>query len=257
MNGLYIGSSGMINYMQHLNVAANNIANTQTVGFKSDQLTSKVFQTEDTYRNDAMGRTVIGEMDYAVIPRATHVNLMPGTMRITNSSTDFYLENANADEASFFVVQQGDGTFLTRNGQFSMNNSGYLQTPSGALVLDVNNNSIQIAQGTSIGVRGNGQLYDTNTNETIATLQTKMVNKEAAAALEKHENSTFTVQGTDIAALPNGTAQIHNYMLENSNVDITKEMSDMMMNQSLLKASQRVMLSFEKIYEKEANELGK
>ncbi|MNG28116.1 flagellar basal body rod protein FlgG [compost metagenome] len=84
-----------------------------------------------------------------------------------------------------------------------------------------------------------------------------MVNKETAVSLEKHENSTFTVQGIDIAALPNGTAQIHNYMLENSNVDMTKEMSDMMMNQSLLKASQRVMLSFEKIYEKEANELGK
>ncbi len=44
-------------------------------------------------------------------------------------------------------------------------------------------------------------------------------------------------------------------MLENSNVDMTKEMADLMTDQRMISASQRVMTSFDKIYEKEANEI--
>ncbi len=43
MNGLYIDSMGMMNYMQRLNVHANNVANAQTTGFKAENMTSKVF----------------------------------------------------------------------------------------------------------------------------------------------------------------------------------------------------------------------
>ncbi len=38
-------------------------------------------------------------------------------------------------------------------------------------------------------------------------------------------------QRGDIADLPNGTGAVRNYMLENSNVDMTKEMADIMTNQ--------------------------
>ncbi|WP_371399272.1 flagellar basal body rod C-terminal domain-containing protein [Bacillus toyonensis] len=44
-------------------------------------------------------------------------------------------------------------------------------------------------------------------------------------------------------------------MLENSNVDMTKEMADLMSSQKMIQASQRIMTSFDKIYEKEANEI--
>lgn len=45
-------------------------------------------------------------------------------------------------------------------------------------------------------------------------------------------------------------------MLENSNVDMTKEMADLYDgSKRMISASQRVMTSFDKIYEKEANEI--
>ncbi len=50
MNGLYIGSMGMMNYMQRINVHSNNVANAQTTGFKAENMTSKVFDVQDTYR---------------------------------------------------------------------------------------------------------------------------------------------------------------------------------------------------------------
>lgn len=254
MNGLYIGSMGMINYQQHLNVHANNIANAQTIGFKADAMTSKVLETEKTYRSSTSGRNYIGTVDNAVVPESVHVNLVPGSMKITNSSTDFYLEDG-IGQTSFFVVGKGDTKYLTRNGQFSINDEGYLHTTGGAYVLDANNNRIQIAQGTDLAVDSKGRLFNTNTGATIAMLQTKAIDGNTAKSLEKHDFEMFTVKDTDLNQLPAGTAKVYNYMLENSNTDMTKEMADLMTNQRMIQASQRLMQSFDKVYEKEANEL--
>ena len=255
MNGLYIGSMGMMNYMQHLNVHANNIANAQTTGFKADQMTSKVFSTHETYRQANGTETPIGTVDYAVIPAATHVNLTQGSMQITNSGTDFYLEDGNANAASFFVVSQNNQTYMTKDGHFTLNADRYLQTTAGAYVLDSNNERIRIPEGAKLSVSTDGTIYNETTRQNIARLQTKSVDENMKAHLVNHENKTFTVDGTNIANLPNGTAVVRNYMLENSNVDMPKEMTDLMTNQKMVQASQRVMTTFDKVYEKESNEL--
>jgi flagellar basal-body rod protein FlgG len=254
MNGLYIGSMGMINYQQHLNVHANNIANAQTIGFKVDQMTSKVYASEKAYRSDSNGRTPIGTIEHSVVPNAVHVNLVPGSMKVTNSSTDFYLEDAPG-QTSFFVVGKNDTQYLTRNGNFSVNEEGYLQTSGNAYVLDVNGDRIRMETGVDITVDTQGKLVNARTGTVIATLQTRLVNEEAANRLERHAFEMFTVQDININELPQGTAKVYNYMLENSNTDMTKEMSSLMVNQRMVQASQRVMQSFDKVYEKEANEL--
>ena len=90
MNGLYIGSMGMMNYMRRINVHSNNVANAQTTGFKAENMTSKVFDVQDTYRRGDGVATNIGSVDYAVVPAATHVNLVQGNIQMTNSATDFF-----------------------------------------------------------------------------------------------------------------------------------------------------------------------
>ncbi|MGG2066222.1 flagellar hook-basal body complex protein [Bacillus sp. S14(2024)] len=255
MNGLYIGSMGMMNYMQHINMHANNIANAQTTGFKVDQMTSKVFDTHKTYRQVNGRETAIGTVDYAVVPNATHVNLTQGTMQITNSGTDFYLEDGNTGAASFFVVSRNNQTYMTKDGHFTLNADRYLQTTAGAYVLDSNNERIRIPEGAKLSVKADGTIYNEATKQNIARLQTKSVDANMKAHLVKHEDKTFTLDGTNIANLPNGTAAVHNYMLENSNVDMTKEMTDLMTNQKMVQASQRVMTTFDKVYDKESNEL--
>ena len=37
--------------------------------------------------------TNIGSVDYAVVPAATHVNLVQGNIQMTNSATDFFLDD--------------------------------------------------------------------------------------------------------------------------------------------------------------------
>ncbi|MDA2771417.1 MULTISPECIES: flagellar basal-body rod protein FlgG [Bacillus cereus group] len=255
MNGLYIGSMGMMNYMQRINVHSNNVANAQTTGFKAENMTSKVFDVQDTYRRGDGSVTNIGSVDYAVVPAATHVNLVQGNIQMTNSATDFFLDDGANGTTSFFVTSKNDETFLTRDGSFTINSDRYLQTSSGAFVMGENNERIRIPEGAKVAVQADGTLYDKVTQNNIARLQTKTVDAEANNRLVQRENKSFTLAEGNIADLPNGTGLVKNHMLENSNVDMTKEMADLMTDQRMISASQRVMTSFDKIYEKEANEI--
>ncbi|WP_370529926.1 flagellar basal-body rod protein FlgG [Bacillus paranthracis] len=256
MNGLYIGSMGMMNYMQRINVHSNNVANAQTTGFKAENMTSKVFDVQDTYRRGDGAATNIGSVDYAVVPAATHVNLVQGNIQMTNSATDFFLDDGANGTTSFFVTSKNDETFLTRDGSFTINSDRYLQTSSGAFVMGENNERIRIPEGAKVAVQADGTLYDEVTQNNIARLQTKTVDAEANSRLMQRENKSFTLaEEGNIADLPNGTGLVKNHMLENSNVDMTKEMADLMTDQRMISASQRVMTSFDKIYEKEANEI--
>lgn len=255
MNGLYIGSMGMMNYMQRINVHSNNVANAQTTGFKAENMTSKVFDVQDTYRRGDGAVTNIGSVDYAVVPAATHVNLVQGNIQMTNSATDFLLDDGTAGTASFFVTSKNNETFLTRDGSFTLNSDRYLQTTSGAFVMGENNERIRIPEGAKVAVQADGTLYDAVTQNNIARLQTKTVGAEANNRLIQRENKSFTLAEGNIADLPNGVGTVKNYMLENSNVDMTKEMASLMTDQRMISASQRVMTSFDKIYEKEANEI--
>lgn len=255
MNGLYIGSMGMMNYMQRINVHSNNVANAQTTGFKAENMTSKVFDVQDTYRRGDGAVTNIGSVDYAVVPAATHVNLVQGNIQMTNSATDFFLDDGAAGTTSFFVTSKNDETFLTRDGSFTLNSDRYLQTSPGAFVMGENNERIRIPEGAKVAVQADGTLYDEVTQNNIARLQTKTVDAETNARLVQREKKSFTLAEGNIANLPNGTGIVKNHMLENSNVDMTKEMADLMTDQKMIQASQRVMTSFDKIYEKEANEI--
>ncbi|EJV67560.1 flagellar basal body rod protein FlgG [Bacillus wiedmannii] len=245
----------MMNYMQRINVHSNNVANAQTTGFKAENMTSKVFDVQDTYRRGDGAVTNIGSTDYAVVPAATHVNLVQGNIQMTNSDTDFFLDDGTAGTASFFVTSKNNETFLTRDGSFTLNSDRYLQTTSGAFVMGENNERIRIPEGAKVAVQADGTLYDAVTQNNIARLQTKTVGAEANNRLVQRENKSFTLAEGNIADLPNGTGTVKNHMLENSNVDMTKEMADLMTDQKMISASQRVMTSFDKIYEKEANEI--
>ncbi|KOS29449.1 flagellar basal body rod protein FlgG [Bacillus anthracis] len=245
----------MMNYMQRINVHSNNVANAQTTGFKAENMTSKVFDVQDTYRRGDGAVTNIGSVDYAVVPAATHVNLVQGNIQMTNSDTDFLLDDGTAGTASFFVTSKINETFLTRDGSFTLNSDRYLQTTSGAFVMGENNERIRIPEGVKVAVQADGTLYDAVTQNNIARLQTKTVGAEANNRLIQRENKSFTLAEGNIADLPNGVGTVKDFMLENSNVDMTKEMADLMTDQRMISASQRVMTSFDKIYEKEANEI--
>lgn len=110
---LYNGISGLNVHQKALDVESNNIANVNTVGFKSDTISFA----------DLMYQTGVGT-------GATNSDIVKhneqGTLKTTNNPYDF----AIAGEGYFIVQDSKDPTeqFYTRAGNFKMGSTGLLQT---------------------------------------------------------------------------------------------------------------------------------
>ena len=126
-NALLVGLSRQVALGRELDVIANNIANLNTSGFKSDGAVFEEF-ISPTARADnfpAADRRVSFVQD-----RATWIDLSQGPLERTGNSLDVAINGSG-----FLVVQTPSGERYTRNGALQINNSGELVTAEGYQVL--------------------------------------------------------------------------------------------------------------------------
>jgi len=125
--------SGLRAHQAKLDVTGNNIANVNTVGYKSSQT---VF--EDTLsqivRNGSAPRAEIGGTNPAQVGLGVKVagittNFEQGSTQNTGRATDFMISGDG-----FFVTRAGNEQVYTRAGSFSYDGVGNLVTPDGALL---------------------------------------------------------------------------------------------------------------------------
>lgn len=112
-----------------LNVVGNNIANSNTIGFRSSDITFQdIFATRFGSRMNGAGNSLgIGN---GVQTAAVHTNFSQGA--INESSSPLH---AAIQGNGFFVVKGQDGRQgYTRAGDFTVNSEGMLVSPSGAEV---------------------------------------------------------------------------------------------------------------------------
>src|SRR5438445_6201898 len=186
-NALLIGLSRQIAVHRELEVVANNIANLDTTGYKSD---GSVF--EEFLMPTASARAFQGadrRLSY-VQDRTTWHNFAPGPLKLTGNPLD-----AAIDGDAFFVVETSRGERYTRNGAFQLNASGELVTSTGDRVLgnggpitfQSTDNNIAINPDGSITVR-EGAL----TTSDSARGKLRLVRFENVGSLQKDGNSLFT-----------------------------------------------------------------
>ncbi|NHR06631.1 flagellar hook protein FlgE [Chromobacterium haemolyticum] len=114
--GFQQGLSGLNAASTQLDTIGNNVANANTVGFKSSRT-----EFADMYGNTLYGiaTTTPG---IGVKVAAVTQNMSNGNVTTTGRSLDLAINNGG-----FFTVAQPDGTLsYTRNGQFQINNQGYV-----------------------------------------------------------------------------------------------------------------------------------
>lgn len=118
--------SGLNANSNALSVVGNNIANANTVGFRSSSISfADVFANSYGARLNGAGLTLqIGD---GVQTSSIQTNLSQGTMNESGSPLHTAVQGNG-----FFIVRQPDGTdSYTRAGDFVLNNEGYLITPRG------------------------------------------------------------------------------------------------------------------------------
>lgn len=118
--------SGLNANSNALNVVGNNIANANTIGFRSSTITfADVFANSYGARLNGAGLPLqIGD---GVQTASIQTNLSQGTLNESSSPL-----HAAVQGNGFFVVKNAEGNLnYTRAGDFTINNQGYLITPGG------------------------------------------------------------------------------------------------------------------------------
>ena len=212
---LYIAMSGAKQTLYAQTTNANNLANSQTTGFKSDL-------------EQMRSMPVFGEgyptRVYAMTERPG-VDFTPGAIQTTGGDLDVAIKGDG-----FFAVQAADGKeAYTRAGDLKLTPEGLLQTGTGLPVMGQGGPiSIPPAQKMSIGSDGTISIVPLggNANATVVVDQIKMV-KADRQNVEKLTDGLFHVkdQGQPLAADPN--VNLIPGAFEGSNVNALQAMVDM------------------------------
>lgn len=149
MSEIYTLTSKMINESKMLEVVSNNIANSNTVGYKRQDLTFKtVLDTTQTKSDNPIAFSTLDQKN---------IDFSTGDFKITNNKLDMAI-NGNG----FFGVQRGEGTAYTKNGHFMLNQTGQLVTQNGEKVLGIDKQPIDIAVNTQVRISPAGEIHDNN-----------------------------------------------------------------------------------------------
>ena len=210
ISSLYSGLSGMTNYGNAMSVVGDNLANTNTTGFKSSNVVFSDMLSASTSGHQ------IGRGNQLA---AVSVSQQQGSFQSTQSSTDVAIEGSG-----YFVVHdnisRGTGTdYYTRSGNFTLNSAGYL--------VDSQENYVQGYTYTN-GVRdASFAALDLAGSQSAASATTSMsmgLNVDAGASAGATFQSAFTAYnslGENITVSMNfvkqATAGVWNYGVASSN----------------------------------------
>lgn len=135
MRSLFSGVAGLKTHQTKMDVIGNNIANVNTVGFKSSSVTFSdvLYQTTQSASgaNDATGMAGVNAKQIGLGSKVNSITTATGTggTQTTDSALDCMI-NGNA----YFIVNSGGRNLFTKAGSFFVDAAGTLCTASGAKV---------------------------------------------------------------------------------------------------------------------------
>jgi flagellar basal-body rod protein FlgF len=212
-SGIYSAYSGAAANLAHVDLLAANVANSDTSGYRRDQL-----------RFD----TLLGPaVDYA---RAleTRSDLSPGSQRLDGNPL-----HAAIDGPGFFAVEGPDGqTLYTRRGDFRLNAAGELVLPSGQRVLG-SAGALAAPPGAPAELRGDGALVAGG--EVAGRLRIVQFEGGSAELYKVGESGLAAVPGAAPSEV--SAPRLAPGFVESSNVDLSRELAELLLAQRSFEAN--------------------
>ena len=251
LRGFYLASNGLINQQRTMDTIANNIANSQTAGYKNDLSVNNTFKRELILLNQGR-KNKTGTFEYRYTDKS-FTQLKQGSFEFSESPVDVAI-----DGPVYFNIENKDGeTVLTRNGQFFVDNEGYLALDGVGRVL-LENGPLKV-DGSDFAISNSGEVTvaGNSAGKLALTYISEMDNVEKqgdnAFTLVKDENG----QVSD-GAIPDGTVyNIIQGAFERSNVDVAVELTRSMTAQSSFESLSQAIKMLDGINELAANKLSK
>jgi flagellar basal-body rod protein FlgG len=238
----------------------NNITNVDTTGYKKENLVSHTFDAVMLQRmndddDNAIGRAeivgarrvasapLVGPMNYGTQIDQLYIDYSTGGFEETERDTDMALVGD-----VFFVLETPEGERYSRAGAFLVDREGYLIDHDGNYVLG-ENGRIYVG-GTEFSADSAGNItVDGQYSDTV-----RVVSFEDNNTLRKQGGNLFFSAAGPVAA---GAHEIKQGFLENSNVDVGREMVDMITVYRAYETNQRMLTMIDEIVGKAVNDIGR
>jgi flagellar basal-body rod protein FlgF len=247
--GLYLSASGVMANSYRQDVIANNLANSETVGFKRDLA---LFQERRTALQERGGAgysdPLLENLSGGILATPTLVDTQQGDLEPTSNPLDVAIKGDG-----YFAVIDGKDKHLTRDGRFMMNNKGdlILSTEQGNRILDDKGKPIVLDTGAPVLISSNGDI--TQKGVTVARI----------GLYDVPDHSKFTKQGGTMLIYPDpsqlrpATGTLHSGYQERSNVDPTTELAQLMDTQRQLEANANLIKYQDTMLQRLVNDVGK
>ena len=237
LRSLWTAASGMTGQQYNVDTIANNLANVNTVGYKQQRaefedllyITTKKAGTPATEITNVPTPTQIG---HGTRVASTQRLFTQGSLKQTEIKTDFGL-----DGEGFFRVLLRDGSFgYTRNGEFKIDSNNQLVTNQGFRVLPelvMPENYLKDSLSVDENGRASIKTFE-GVNVELGQMQVhRFVNPAGLNATGENIYKVSAASGEAIGGFPGaeGFGGIHQGFVETSNVEIAKEMVNMIVAQ--------------------------
>ncbi|OAB45109.1 flagellar basal body rod protein FlgG [Paenibacillus antarcticus] len=268
LRSMYSGVSGMKGFQTKLDVIGNNIANVNTIGFKSGRVMFKDIMSQTVSgvtppTEGSQGGVNAKQIGLGVSIGSIDTLHLAGSAMTTNNPTDLRI-----DGDGFFLVKMNEDQevpFLTRAGDFHMDAGRNLVTSDGMFVLEVGGGVITLEEDvTAFTIAQDGTIVqkmgDGTTTPGAQIGLAKVTNPEG---LEKIGGNLYrmTLNANPEGELEmfggndaeEGTGAIIAGQLEMSNVDLTSEFTEMIVAQRGFQANSRIITTSDEILQEVVN----
>ncbi len=263
--------SALDSFQQQMNVVGNNIANVNTVGYKSADA-----NFEDAF-SQTLGTTASGpeQVGTGVLLGGISNNFSQGSITSTGVATDMAI-----NQNGFFIVKDPStgSEYATRDGEFSVDSNGYLVTSNGMRVqgytdaglttqgdIKIDNTGATTTDSTGATVPDTSavQSYSFSSNGTLTVLladgtsftrgQILLQNFTDPNMLAKVGDNLYSnlssagPLGTPAAPTTNGLGSIVTGSLEMSNVDLAGQLTSLITTQRAYEANTKVITTGDEI----------
>ena len=255
LKGLYTAYTGMINEQNRVDTLSNNLANSATTGFKKEGTTSQAFKDVLAYKIKDTSEPGIarrlGTMNMGVKIGENYVDYSQGPFHETGNDFDLALSGDGFFAVDFMDKEGNCILKYTLDGAFSLNVDGALVNKNGDFLMSTNNTHIILDPTQDFRVDRQGVIYQND----VAMAQIQVVDFEDYDYLERYgENYFQPVEGaTQIAS----TAQVYGGYLEASNVQVVKEMVDLIAFTRAYESNQKIVQAYDETLGTAVNDVGK
>ncbi|MCR5475038.1 MAG: flagellar hook-basal body protein [Lachnospiraceae bacterium] len=256
VRALWSGASGMIAQQTNVDTIANNLANVNTVGYKTEQneFKSLLYQEIQTRTTTANGiqKPVGAQVGLGVRNASITSEFTQGAFQASESATSFAIGGDG-----FFALQNNGNTVYTRNGDFHFaigaGNQMVLTSSEGFPVMNTQGQPITIPAdyiSSKVQVDDTGQLMypDADNNmQPIAGMQIGLFQFQNASGLHKIGGTMYVPTEASGPALNEATnaaltkSQIRQGYLEGSNVQVADEMVNLIVAQRAYELNSKVI----------------